>query len=434
MEPKRTRNNKYQNGQLGNRCYRCGFLWSSRHFCPAYDQQCFKCGRDGHFGRMCLSRSPHIQERQVIKPRVSRARDQRRMEEFIHRKSLMMTLPFADLDSDHLTRWLYTKAPKEILKVTHISPPRPVSNTDVQTQTTSNTVEISSQTEPDSATTIELQRMQGTVSSLRDEAAALRSSCADLLNKGQQEFSSFKKKTKALAETAMQQKIYIEKLKRQLEESRKKENDIEELKSTIQQHVPCTNRDSSSQTDIVLDFADPLFTAEFFQHSRLCDLPFLNDILPNNFSSSSILPVNISFGTKVFSRDIKLSPVLKHQRKLLSEDLSRIYFENGDIQSTFVVKFNHCHYRLMDKVPLGTLPPFIFDRELRMTMVLHDHHNNVYFCDCDFDNTNIEGNEEYESNGDAYHDDCRSGPMYPPYGPPCPPPRPSNYLPFSGHY
>ena len=143
--------------------------------------------------------------------------------------------------------------------------------------------------------------MQGTVSSWRDEAAALRSSCADLLNKGQQEFSLFKKKTKALAETAMQQETYIEKLKRQLEESRKKENDIEELKSTIQQHAPCTNRDSSSQTDIVLDFADPLSMADFFQHSRLCDLPYLNDILPNNFSSSSILPGKPRFSHEISS-------------------------------------------------------------------------------------------------------------------------------------
>ena len=169
--------------------------------------------------------------------------------------------------------------------------------------------------------------------------------------------------------------------------------------------------------------------ADFFQHSRLCDLPFLNDILPNNLSSSLILPVNISFGTKVFSRDIKLNPVLKHQRKLLSQDLSRIYFENGDIQSTFVVKFNHCHYRLMGKVPLGTLPPFIFDRELRITISTTMFTSVIVILTTptvmDMKNTNPIND---------YHDDCHSGPMYPPYGPPCPPPMPSNYFPFCGHY
>ena len=212
------RNTPIQYDQCRNQCYRCGFPWSDRHFCPAFRQECFRCGVFGHFGRMCFSRSVDILYRRT-KPKKQRARDQRRMEEFLQRKSVMMFLPFADIENEHLGACLYTKAPKEVSKVNMVQVQTPVSSAKAQTQTSASTSDSSSQTEPDSTTISTLQQLWKSVNFLRDETTVLHVSCDQIVKEGQQDFSLFKEQTQKLADIAIRQKAENDQLKQQLEQS-----------------------------------------------------------------------------------------------------------------------------------------------------------------------------------------------------------------------
>ena len=113
---------------------------------------------------------------------------------------------------------------------------------------------------------------------------------------------------------AIRQTAENDKLKLQLEQSLREittltaalattQKEIEHLKTIIEQSVQSPNCDAASQTDLYVDFVDPIFMADFFQSTRLCELLFVNDIRPNRFSSSSICPsIYISFVSEVFVR------------------------------------------------------------------------------------------------------------------------------------
>ena len=374
---------------------------------------------------MCFSRSVDILYRRT-KPKKQRARDQRRMEEFLQRKSVMMFLPFADIENEHLGACLYTKAPKEVSKVNMVQVQTPVSSAKAQTQTSASTSDSSSQTEPDSTTISTLQQLWKSVNFLRDETTVLHVSCDQIVKEGQQDFSLFKEQTQKLADIAIRQKAENDQLKQQLEQSlgqittltttlATKQQEIDDLKKAMEDSVQSPGCEASIQTDSITEFADPLFMDGFFNCSILRDLPFLNDNFTKHHSPNSVVPIHISFGSKVFTRDINLRHILKHQRKTIAEEISDIYADNGDIESTFIVQFGSRHYRLMDKVPLGTLPPFVFNQTLRVSMVLHNRQNNVFFCGCDWtggcDDEEDCGEDDYDYN-DQYYD----GPPDQPFG------------------
>ena len=185
---------------------------------------------------MCFSRSVDILYRRT-KPKKQRARDQRRMEEFLQRKSVMMFLPFADIENEHLGACLYTKAPKEVSKVNMVQVQTPVSSAKAQTQTSASTSDSSSQTEPDSTTISTLQQLWKSVNFLRDETTVLHVSCDQIVKEGQQDFSLFKEQTQKLADIAIRQKAENDQLKQQLEQSLGQTTTLTTTLATKQQEI-----------------------------------------------------------------------------------------------------------------------------------------------------------------------------------------------------
>jgi hypothetical protein len=45
----------YNSTTSKNKCFFCGNSYHPRHKCPARDVECNKCGKKGHFSKVCLS-------------------------------------------------------------------------------------------------------------------------------------------------------------------------------------------------------------------------------------------------------------------------------------------------------------------------------------------------------------------------------------------
>ena len=319
MENQRTRKNTpSQYDQCRNQCYRCGFPWSDRHFCPAFRQECFRCGVFGHFGRMCFSRSVDILYRRT-KPKKQRARDQRRMEEFLQRKSVMMFLPFADIENEHLGACLYTKAPKEVSKVNMVHVQTPVSSAKAQTQTSASTSDSSSQTEPDSTTISTLQQLWKSVNYLRDEATVLHVSCDQIVKEGQQDFSLFKEQTQKLADIAIRQKAENDQLKQQLEQSlgqittltttlATKQQEIDDLKKAMEDSVqsPVVKppfKQTPSQNLLIPSSWTVSLTVQYYVTFHFW-MTIFQSIIHQIMSCPSIFPSDLKFLQEISTSDI----------------------------------------------------------------------------------------------------------------------------------
>ena len=78
-------------------CRRCGV--SHLYECNSFSKKCFKCGRYGHYARMCFTQKNNsiTVDKPKHKSRACRKRDQERITKYLERKSFLHEMPFSNL-------------------------------------------------------------------------------------------------------------------------------------------------------------------------------------------------------------------------------------------------------------------------------------------------------------------------------------------------
>lgn len=80
-------------------CGKCGLYKHKFNFCPASYRQCLKCGKFGHFARMCWSSSNQLEIRNTksTKSEKKKTRDTIRIQNYHQTRNILRELPFSGL-------------------------------------------------------------------------------------------------------------------------------------------------------------------------------------------------------------------------------------------------------------------------------------------------------------------------------------------------